>query len=328
MAAAADQAGLDFLILTDHDHMGAWHDYGERYWGRTLVLVGAEITPRWNHYLVYGLAPHQLPSRDLPPARYVAQVAALGALGFCAHPYEAGSRVLRMPEYSWRDWDVDGFTGLEIWNYFSSWVMGCTTWPRALLAALGWWQLVAGDPHPEALARWDALGQRRRVVGIGGVDAHGVQVRLGPLRWAVHPYRRSFRTVRTQVLAGAPPGGDVGAGRAALVEALAAGRCYVANWERGDPTGFRFLARGPQGWLEMGQEVPHPGSPGQVQFTAAVPRGGSGVILRLLKDGQEVAAARGTALEARDQGPGVYRVEVRRRGRGWIYSNPIYLRAP
>ncbi len=52
--------------------------------------------------------------------------------------------------------------------------------------------------------------------------------------------------------------------------------------------------------------------------------------LRLLRDGREVARAHGRELAYSAGQPGVYRVEARRRyrlrQRGWIFSNPIYVR--
>ena len=48
--------------------------------------------------------------------------------------------------------------------------------------------------------------------------------------------------------------------------------------------------------------------------------------IRLLRGGEEVAAADGAALDHEPRGPGAYRVEVRLGGRTWILSNPIYLR--
>lgn len=322
----ADRVGLDYLLMTDHDNMDARKDHGEKYWGRTLVLIGVEITPRWNHYLAYGI--DDFPSFHLPPREYVKAVADRGGIGFCAHPFEYGSRVLRMNEYSWKAWDAEHYTGLEIWNYFSSWVGGCSSWPRAIRGALlADWQHVAGDPDPRTLAMWDDLGRRRRVVGIGGVDGHGARRKVvGPLHVTLHPYTRAFRTVRTHLLLDEPFNGDVDHDRAQLAAALTAGRAYIVNWERGDPAGFRFIAFTPDGSLEMGEEAPHPGVAGTVHFSVAARRETPHGQVRLLKDGQVVAETRDTDLQVADSGPGVYRVEVLRRGRGWIYSNPIYLR--
>lgn len=344
IAVAANRAGLDFLLLTDHDTLAPLHDHGERRWGRTLMLIGAEITPRHNHYLVHGVT--DLPSPDLPPQDYIDRVRAQGGFGIIAHPWERGSPLLRLKEYCWTDWSVDGFDALELWNFSSAWVSDCASLPRLARALLDWRGAV-GDPDPRTLARWDELGARRRVVGLGGVDAHGVKQSLGLWTWHVHPYHRIFRTVRTHLLLPEPPAAGDNALRGQVMAALRAGRGYVANWLRGDPAGFRFLARAGDRWLTMGDEHVHPGPVGAVRFFAHPPdRGGrgrrsGGVTVRLLKDGAVVATATaatgeaamgaaGTggdaAIRAVDQGPGVYRVEVYRGGRGWVYSNPIYLR--
>lgn len=325
---AADRAGLDYLLMTDHDNMEAVRDHGEKYWGRTLVLIGVEITPRFNHYLAYGVS--DFPSRDLPPQDFIQAVSAGGGVGFCAHPHDGGSRVLRQKEFCWRDWDVTGYTGLEVWNYFSSWVFGCDSWWRALRGGIfADWQCVARDPEPRTLAEWDRLGQARRVVGIGGVDAHGMRVRLlGPLAVTFHPYFRSFRTVRTHLLLDEACSGDVDHDRGQILAALRAGRAFIANWERGDPRGFRFAATVAGGEVTMGAEAPHPGAPGAVRFSVALDGEAPAATIRLLWNGQVAAEVHGSTLVAADVGPGVYRVEVTRRGRGWIYSNPIYLRTP
>jgi hypothetical protein len=52
--------------------------------------------------------------------------------------------------------------------------------------------------------------------------------------------------------------------------------------------------------------------------------------LRLLKDGLSIAHAHGRELTYKIGEPGVYRVEAYRRfrfkRRGWVFSNPIYVR--
>jgi uncharacterized protein (DUF427 family) len=52
--------------------------------------------------------------------------------------------------------------------------------------------------------------------------------------------------------------------------------------------------------------------------------------IRLLCDGRVVARASGRLLSFETRTPGVYRVEVHRRHRlrerGWLFSNPIYVR--
>ena len=66
---------------------------------------------------------------------------------------------------------------------------------------------------------------------------------------------------------------------------------------------------------------------GPVELQAACPRPAE---LRLMRDGQVVAHAQGRRLALVTHQAGIYRVEAYRRyagrRRGWIFSNPIYVR--
>lgn len=323
IAQAANRTGLDFLLMTDHDTLRPLEEVGEQWFGSTLLLLGCEITPRNNHYLAYGIrnpiSPH------LPPSQYIAAVADQGGIGFMAHPNESGSRFLGQNSYSWLDWTVSEFTGMEIWNYFSEWVGCCQSLTSTLRTALSWRRTIRG-PVPATLARWDELGRTRRVTGIGGLDAHGIKGRILGVDMRLHPYEKAFRTVRTHLLMAAPFAGELQTDRALVVDALREGSCYFANHDHGNPAGFTFVGRQGGRWLTMGQET-RIAEPGGVYFSARAPWSArSKPLLRLLKDGEAVRETVDCDLQAWDLGPGVYRVEAWKNGWGWIYSNPIYLR--
>ena len=119
-AEAAARAGLDWIIVTDHN---IWVKGVAGYYDNVLLLVGEEVhdcrrVPQANHLLVYGadcelatLAPH--PQAVIDAAREC------GALTFLAHPVEYASRVAGEAALGWESWDVTGYTGIEIWNYMS-----------------------------------------------------------------------------------------------------------------------------------------------------------------------------------------------------------------
>lgn len=323
IAEAANRAGLSFLLMTDHDTLAPLHELGEQWVNDTLLLFGVEVTPRHNHYLAYGVS--QAISPHLPPAAYTAAVAEQGGIGFLAHPYEYGSPHLGQNSYSWEDWSVRTFTGMEIWNYFSEWISACRD-PWSTAQSLVWWKRAVRAPYPETLARWDELGRQRRVVGIGGLDAHGFKVSLLGQKMTIHPYLRAFRSIRTHLMLPRPFTREVRSDRLLVMEALREGACFFANHEEGDPTGFRFSGWREDAWVEMGQEVTTE-RPGELFLSARIPYvHHRKPLMRILKDGQPIAETQDCDLQAWDQGPGVYRVEVWRNNRGWIFSNPIYVR--
>ena len=60
----ARAAGLDFIMLTDHEHLQA-RDLGYEGWHDDLLcLVGEEVTPRFhNHYLAFDIDAPEIEKR-------------------------------------------------------------------------------------------------------------------------------------------------------------------------------------------------------------------------------------------------------------------------
>ena len=357
IAQAANQAGLDYLILCDHSSLQARADGEDGWRGRTLILIGTEVTTDTGHLLALDVPDSYLPA----PHEAVAAQQAIqqsGGLGFVALPCDLKDH--------WRDFGrlQDGI-GLEVFN------LSAIARTKINLPALAevWrryhsrhpqraFHLVSARPTQE-LRLWDRLMAplepglpARRVVGIASLDAHAV-MKFARRSYPFPTYEETFRTLRTHVVtASALSYGEVPAGRrkaaqekdsALLYSALAAGHCYMAYDNYADPTGFVFEA-GPTGSRStlmplalMGDALTLPldpaGHPADLVLTAQSPRTRS--LVRLYKDGRLVAAARGGRLEYPVQSPGVYRVEVflyRTRlgslclgAKPWIFSNPIYV---
>lgn len=307
IAAAGRANGLDVVLLTDHDTLAAddaWH-------GSVLVLVGHEVSPRdQNHFLAFG-TDRVIDHSGLTPPQIAAAVRQAGGFGFAAHPFSVGNPLLgraakAMP---WRD--LDCLDGIELWNFVGD----------SGEQLEGWRDVVRFLARPERrmpelpqghLDTWDRLGARRRVVAVGGLDAHQVGVRIAghvPLR--LMSYRRSFRMLTTHVLVPDLLSGDVQHDRTLVFDALRAGRCYIARDWIAPARGFSFD--------RMGEETSD-----RPPLRVRTPRPAS---LRLLRDGAVVASADDAAeLDFDPDGPGVYRVEARIGGRLWIVSNAVYLR--
>jgi hypothetical protein len=198
------------------------------------------------------------------------------------------------------------------------------SFPRALFYAYNPAQ-IASKPFEESLSRWDSLLTKgKRVVAIGGADAHAFPIRKGPFRRTLFPYEFHFRTVNTHILTEEPLIGDSEIDRKRIFHALKRGHCFIGNDLPAPTKGFRFAGIGKEGQVIMGDSLHSEfGSTLQIKVPSRTK-------VRLLRNGQEVKTwdyvevAVYTAQE-----PGAYRVEAfypfKGKMRGWIYSNPIYV---
>jgi hypothetical protein len=315
--AAAREAGLGFVGITDHNNLDAKPLEG--YHGGVLVLVGSELSTTAGHLLALGIPdPVFRFSGDAQDG--LEDVRDLGGIAFAAHPLSPRD------DLRWTGWDLPGPWGLELINGDSEWrttgrlqmlstaALYCINQRYALLGSL--------NPPEETLARWDRLLAQRDVAGIVGTDAHS---RL-PLTktWSLRfpSYQSLFSLLQNHVLLDSPLTGEVGPDTAAIVNALRHGRSYVGLDGLAPAGGFFFTVEGGGRRWTMGGAVP--AGPGlTLRAGGRLPRGSQVVVLR---DGRPLAAAVGGA-EIAISGPGVYRVEVKvpRWRVPWILSNPIYV---
>jgi PHP domain len=319
---AARASHRDVVVVTDHDSMEARRRGYEGWHDAVLLLVGEELSPSGGHYLAFGLEDEL--GGSLTEAEIPAAVAAAGGFGFAAHPFSTGSRISRAiaPPRPWARLEDPAITGLELWSLQTdvaeSWASPLEAW-RSFSDPERW---VEGPPDGH-LRRWDQLCASRRMVGIGGLDAHQKGLRLLGRPLSPMSNERWFGMLGTHVLCRRPLLGDLARDRAEIFAALRGGRCYVCRDSLGNPTGFDFRASGRGGTLLMGEQ----GEPGAWTLTVSLPREAR---ISLLRDGEAVARASGRGLERRIEEPGAYRVEVALqpggRPRRWLISNPIYLR--
>ncbi|RLC91619.1 MAG: hypothetical protein DRI79_02340 [Chloroflexi bacterium] len=325
VAQAAAKAGLDFVIVTDHN---VWVDGVEGYYDKVLLLVGEEIhdvrrRPQANHLLVYN-AEAELAPLASDPQGLIDEVNRRGGFCYLAHPFEYRSPISPdLVAISWADWDVTGYTGLEIWNYMSEFKGLMHNKLAAVYYAYFPARGIRG-PFRATLRQWDELlSQGKRIAAIGGSDAHGTTYSLGPLRRVVFPYEYLFRCVNTHILTDRPLNGLLEHDKPLVYSALRAGHTWVGYDLPVPTTGFRFHARSGANYALMGDELVRTGA---VIFEVQTPHSAD---IRLLLNGRVVARVRGRHLKYTTAEPGVYRVEGYRNyhlgHRGWIFSSPIYV---
>src|SRR4051812_4796364 len=223
IARAAERAGVDVVLLTDHDSLEAKRRGEEGWHGDALVLVGEEVTPPdRDHFLAFGIDDEI--SRRLSGPAICQAVRDAGGFGFAAHPFSLGSERFKRPGIAFGD--LECLEGIELWSFLND--TGERVRGFRDLAKMIWFpQRAIEGPPADNLREWDRLCQARRVVAIGGLDAHQFGLRVGgrvPLR--AMSYKRTFEQLHTHVLIDQPPTHDLAADRARVYEALREGRCY------------------------------------------------------------------------------------------------------
>ncbi|MFN2108302.1 MAG: hypothetical protein ACK2UI_01450 [Anaerolineae bacterium] len=326
IAAAAEDAGLNFVIVTDHNIRA---EGLEAYYGRTLLLVGEEAhsvyrNPPANHLLVYGTEQEMAPYTFGNTQTLIRTIEARGGFCYLAHPIDKSSPL--NPDWRampWVDWPVKGITGLEVWDYMSE--FKGLLWARSVAAIYARWPALGiRGPQRATLRLWDELLSRgERLSALGSANAHGTSEKWHIFGHAGLSYDYLFRCINTHILTREPLSGETARDKALIYEALRAGRTWV-GYDLPYPThGFRFVARSGAARATVGEELRRLGA---INIEIDLPASGE---IHLLRDGKRLLKLTGTQLRHTSAEPGIHRVEVYRRFRGrkvgWIFSSPIYV---
>jgi hypothetical protein len=326
VAAAAEEAGLDFVITTDHNIRPMEM---EGYYDDVLLLVGEEVHnvrshPSANHLLTYATQKEMAPYSFGSTRTLLKAVQEHQGFAYIAHPIEkAGRAQPGLEPIPWTAWPAHRIQGFELWNYMSEFKGLLWSKLAALIYALAPGLGIRG-PYRATLKLWDELlSQGQRISVIGGSDAHGLTYRLGPFKRQIFSYTHLFRCVNTHVLCRESLIGDPDHDRALIYEALRSGRTWVGYDRPHSTRGFQFVIRSGSDQAVPGQELKRLGA---INIDVQLPAPGR---ISLLRDGQVIKREVGRGLSHTSVEPGVYRVEVHRRYRahrvGWIYSSPIYI---
>ncbi len=329
LAQAGLKAGLDAIIVTDHNvWVQGMEGYTRQGKKQLLTLVGEEVHDQSlligkNHLLIFGNN-RELARFAPDPQHLINQANAADALTFIAHPVEDALPAFGEAAFNWEDWDISGFTGIELWNQMSEFKSRATSISKAVLHAF-FPKLMMLGPLEKTLKLWDDLLQERKqpIVAVGGVDAHAMVVRKGPLKVVLYPYEFQFRSLTNHLLIPTPLTGELDQDKRLIYEALRQGHTFVAYDLPHSTRGFRFSVNARDGQFWMGDTVSvESGLTFQVRLPIRTH-------VRLLKDGKVIKEhADREVLTHITKEPGIYRVEVYidyfGKHRAWIFSNPIY----
>lgn len=315
IAQIGQEAGLDFLMFTDHMSLRPFHQGLEGRCGKTLIIIGYEIqdSENQNHYLVFGVE-DVLPG-ELTAFEYVKKVKEEGGLGIIAHPDEIRDTLPKYPSYPWTAWETEDFQGIEIWNQMSEWMEKLAKFNQLKMVLSP--RRILDSPTERILKKWDELNKKRKVVGIGGADAHAHPYKIGPFSITIFPYKVQFKSIRTHILLDEPLSSDFERAKEQVLSALRNCNVFASNYRRGDARGFTFYAQKGNRTVKIGEKMES--EPG-VKLSAKTPLKAQ---IRLLCNGEVVAETKGNRLDYTPKVKGNYRVEAYRQKRGWIFSNHI-----
>lgn len=322
IAMYAGETGLDYILVTDHNTVRGINEGYEKWYGKTLVLIGYEINDRknQNHYLAFGT--QKTYSTRLPAKEYVRKINEDGGFGIIAHPHEKRSSLPEHPPYPWTDWDCEDYTGIEIWNHMSEWMEGLTEQNRFNYFIHPLKSIIT--PCKETLEKWDSVNLERKVVGVGGVDAHAHKVNiLGFFEFEVFSYKILFKSIRTHILTDeeivipANPA-DIEKSKIQVYKALKEGHCFVSNYYHGDARFFRFYAEDGNSQFQMGDSFKL--TP-ETCLKVKLPSGAA--LIKLIHNGRKIEEIENFEAIFQVDSPGIYRVEVYLNNNAWIFSNHI-----
>ena len=329
IADAGLRAGIDAVIVTDHNvyvqGMEQVYQQGDR---RLVMLIGEEIhnqarLPQKNHLLVFGVRREMAIYAD-DPQRLIDLAHAEGGLSFIAHPLDPASETFHEPDISWEDWQVEGFTGLELWNGLSEFKSRLKSKFHGAYYAFNP-QKIGQGPFPQVIQRWDELlAKGMHPVAIGGSDAHALPGKMGPLKRTLFPFEFHFKAINTHLILPGLLTGKLEIDRGLILEAMRQGWGFV-GYDLPSPTfGFRFFAQGIDRTALMGETISaKSGVTLQIRLPIVTE-------CNLLRNGKIVRTwNKRTNCTHITSEPGIYRVEAYiqflGQRRGWIFSNPIYV---
>lgn len=319
---AAKVNRLDYLTINDHHAIfpdelldSALKELKEKTKYEPIVIVGTELNDKnkAHHILIFD---KEFPLENSSIESYLELLKSREEISFAAHPYE--ERVSdKYPLYTWNKLDLlEKVTGLEIWNFSSSWLSKLNPKVNGLLLLI-FPNLFVRKPFKQSLILWDNLNRKGlRKSAIGSTDAHSTAYKLGFINITVLSHKYLFGTIRTNLLIDQ----SVPVSRVSILKALAKGNSYIVNYRLGNPMRFYAGIGHTAGFgVSFGEEIPWEED---LKFYFRLPHNAR---VSLIKDGEIIDEQVHYYGSFDLKGKGYYRLQIERNGMGWIYTNNIYV---
>lgn len=311
IAKAAKRAGLEWLIITDHNNL---HGLTEEGWyDGVAVFVGEEISPKLgNHYLAFDI--DYTISEKMQPSDFINEVNKQGGFGIIAHPDENISRKNGYRALRWSDWTMNNFQGLEIWNYTSDWVDKFDT-QRALYYFLFRNRVITG-PTQNVLQWWDKLNSENGEVfpAIGSLDSHALKYSF----LKIFPYYDMFKTITNFIHTDTKLSTSFREAKKQVYSALKNGNNTIINriWSNNSDR-IRFFVKNNSVSAFSGDKIDYDSAN---VLSVNLPKVAN---IRIVHNGKLIRDINSCEFQMGDLKSGKYRLEAYYKSRPWVFSNPI-----
>ena len=329
IAEIAARHSLDAVLISDHNvfpqGVSGYYQFNKKH---VLVIIGEEIhdvnrVPQKNHLLGFGIDKSY--TKYAPnPQTLINEITGAGGLAFLAHAYDPALPAFGNDDLSWVDWNISGYTGIELWNNLSEFKIRYKNKLQAYFYAV-FPSFLALEPPIQIRKLWDQLIlQCVQLTAIGGSDAHTLPNKIGPFNVRIFRYDYHFRTINNHLLMDDPMSGEPKKDQIAILNTIKSGRLFIANDQIFSTRGFRCWVENDDTRYQMGEKVPF--EPGIV-LQAEIPARADCCIL---KNGKRIHSYKKVnKFSYSVMSKGIYRIECYRRfrmqKRGWIFTNPFYI---
>jgi len=324
IAAAAEKAKVDFVVLTDHGRPNVEAIHSTCWLHNALIIGGSELSLESGHLAAIGFEP---PPYRLPPEAQDAVDEIKAAHGWSAvsHPFDK-----KVP---WRDGNVRGVDGIEIFSvYYSAKkasLFRLLAFPMQYLMSPEY-AVTSLFTYPEKEIRlWDEWNRRSATAGIYALDAHGKLPLTSRIMLPFPSYETLFKTLNIYVKIDRELDRDPRLAAATIVSSLSRRRFLNVIETLAPANGFDFYYLDKEGRkAEMGDQTESVSGAVHLSVPFDFPTD-----ISLKRDGLVIARVPnnwGKELTLPVSGAGAYRAEVFLSGSRfsrlpWILTNPIFL---
>ena len=318
ISLAAKKAELKWIIMTDHNNF----DIEEGIFNDVYVIKGEEISPNDdNHYLALGINKYIEPSFNAQ--ENVINVRDACGFGFAAHPDEGfnknnKTRKNKFRAINWLDKNIEP-DGIEIWNWFSQWGDNLNDSNIfTLIYAYLFKNKLITEPSSKTLQWWDDLNNKyeKIIPAIGGVDAHAMKISNYIIPVTIFPYKQMFKTITNVAILHDTLSKDFETAKKQILAALKNGNNIILN--RNISTDI------PEIYINNENATAYAGE--HIKLTQNTKLNidlATKNLIKIFHNGLEIKNTYGKNINMNLHQTGKYRVEIKSKNKGFLYSNPI-----